>query len=90
VDTYSSTDAQRVFGEVLMKSQKHPVSVTRNGKPVAVIVSETEYQQLKLQALRAAIIAGENSGDAGLLDMDAVKKKAKQQAGLNSVNAKNS
>ncbi len=90
MDTYSSTDAQRVFGEVLMKSQKAPVSVTRNGKPVAVIVSETEYQHLKLQALRAAVIEGKNSGDAGRLDMEAVKKKAKQKAGLNSANAQNS
>lgn len=90
MDTYSSTDAQRVFGEVLLKSQKSPVSVTRNGKPIAVIVSETEYRQLKLQALRAAIVEGENSGDAGRLDMEAVKKKAKLKAVLNSANAKNS
>ena len=90
MDTYSSTDAQRVFGEVLLKSQKAPVSVTRNGKPVAVIISETEFQQLKLQALRAAVIEGENSGDAGRLDMKTIKTKAKQQAGLNSANAQNS
>ena len=90
MDTYSSTDAQRVFGEVLLKSQKAPVSVTRNGKPVAVVVSETEYQQLKLQALRAAVIEGENSGDAGRLDMETIKTKAKQQTGLNNANTQNS
>ena len=56
------------------------VMILKNGKPV--IVSETKSQQLKLQALRAAVIAGERSGDAGLLDMEAVKKKAKQKAGL--------
>ena len=37
METYSSTDAKREFGEVLTKSQRGPVSVTRNGKPIAVI-----------------------------------------------------
>ncbi len=87
MDIYSSTDAKREFGEVLLKSQKGPVSVTRNGKPIAVVVSDAEYRQLKLQALRAALIEGENSGDAGPLDMERIKQKAKRQAGLNISNA---
>ncbi len=82
MDTYSSTDAKREFGEMLLKSQKAPVGVTRNGKPVAVIVSQTDYQALKLQALRAALIEGEESGDAGILDMKAIKEKAKKEAGI--------
>jgi len=82
MDTYSSTDAKREFGEVLMKSQRAPVSVTRNGKPVAVVMSETDYRALILQALRASLIEGEESGDAGELDMEAIRAKAKQQAGL--------
>lgn len=88
MDTYSSTDAKREFGEVLMKSQRAPVSVTRNGKPIAVVMSNDEYQKLKLQALRAALIEGEESGDAGTLDMEDIKQKARSKAGL-SVNAKN-
>lgn len=80
MDTYSSTDAKREFGEVLMKSQRAPVSVTRNGKPVAVIVSDTDYQQLKLQALRAALIEGEESGEAGLMDISEIKEKARKAA----------
>ena len=82
MDTYSATDAKREFGEVLLKAQKAPVSVTRNGKPVAVVVSETDYQALKMQALRAALIDGEQSGDAGFLDMEAIRMRAKKQAGL--------
>ena len=83
MDVFSATDAKREFGEMLLKSQKAPVHVTRNGKPIAVIISETDYQTLKLQALRAALIAGEQSGDAGRLDMQTIRAKAKQQAGLN-------
>ena len=77
MNTVSSTQAKQEFGEMLMRSQIAPISVTRNGKPVAVIISETEYQTLKLQNLRAALIEGEQSGDAGELDMQAIKNKAK-------------
>ena len=84
MDSYSSTDAQRVFGEVLMKSQREPISITKNNKPVAVVVSDEDYQQLKLQALRAALIEGELSGNAGELDMEEIKRKAKEQAGLST------
>ena len=83
MDMYSATDAKREFGDMLLKSQKSPVGITRNGKPVAVIVSDSDYRTLKLQALRAALIEGEQSGDAGQLDMQAIKTKAKRQAGLN-------
>ncbi len=83
MDVFSATDAKREFGEMLMRAQKAPVGVTRNGKPIAVIVSDTEYQALKLQALRAALIEGEQSGDAGRLDMQTIKAKAMQKAGLN-------
>ena len=41
-----------------------------------------EEHEQKIQALRQALIEGEKSGDAGELDMDAIRKKAKQQAGL--------
>lgn len=82
MDKYSATDAKREFGEVLMKSQAAPISVTRNGKPIAVIMSDAQYQKLKLQSLRAALIEGELSGDAGLLNMDDIKTKARKLADL--------
>jgi len=37
----------------------------------------------KLEALRQALIEGENSGSAGPLDMEAIKRRARQEAGLN-------
>jgi antitoxin ParD1/3/4 len=36
----------------------------------------------KLEALRQALIEGENSGSAGPLDMEAIKRRARQNAGL--------
>ena len=82
MEKYSATDAKREFGEVLMKSQAAPISITRNGKPMAVIMSAAQYQEFKLQALRAALLEGELSGDAGPLDMAEIKLEARRQAGL--------
>ncbi|NVK20867.1 MAG: type II toxin-antitoxin system Phd/YefM family antitoxin [Methylocystaceae bacterium] len=79
MQSISSTEAKTHFGDVLLKSQKEPVSVTRNGKPVAVVMSEDEYRELKLQALRVAVLEGELSGDAGPLDMNVIKAQAKQE-----------
>ncbi len=35
-----------------------------------------------LQSLRAALIEGENSGDAGELHLEAIRQEAKKEAGL--------
>ncbi len=43
-----------------------------------------EEHEQKLQTLRQALIDGENSGDAGPLDMDEIIRKAEQKAGLNA------
>ena len=56
METYSSTDAKREFGEVLTKSQREPVSVTRNGKPIAVVLSNVDYEEMRLQVLRSELI----------------------------------
>ena len=44
--TMNATDAKREFGEVLLKAQKEPVAINKNGKPVAVMISATEYEEL--------------------------------------------
>ena len=78
-NTITATQAKQEFGELILRSQKSPVQVTKNGKPVAVILSDTDYQQMKKQNLRAALIEGELSGDAGELDIQAIKEKARKQ-----------
>ena len=47
---FNASDAKREFGDVLLKAQKAPVKINKNGKPVAVVVSAAEYAQL--EALR--------------------------------------
>ncbi|MCB9879035.1 MAG: type II toxin-antitoxin system ParD family antitoxin [Planctomycetes bacterium] len=41
-----------------------------------------EERETKLQALRRALIEGEQSGVAGLLDMEKIKREAREAAGL--------
>ena len=43
-----------------------------------------EEHEHKLHALRQALIEGEESGDAGPLDMDKIKRNARKKAGLDA------
>jgi len=43
---------------------------------------EEKEANSKLEALRSALLEGEESGDAGLLDMEEIRREAKQEAGL--------
>ncbi len=42
--TMNATDAKREFGEVLLKVQKEPVAINKNGKPVAVMISTADFE----------------------------------------------
>ena len=42
-----------------------------------------EREEQKIEALRQALIDGENSGDAGTLDMEEIRRNAKKKASLN-------
>jgi antitoxin ParD1/3/4 len=42
-----------------------------------------EEHEQEIAALREALIDGEKSGDAGMLDMNDIKKKARRQMGRN-------
>ena len=61
------SDARREFGDVLLKAQKSPVKINKNGKPVAVVVSATEFAEL--EALREAYLKIEIK--AGIADLEA-------------------
>ena len=64
----NASDAKREFGDVLLKAQKAPVKINKNGKPVAVVVSATEYAQLEAmreEYLKAKINQGIADLEAG-------------------------
>ncbi|SOD23033.1 type II toxin-antitoxin system Phd/YefM family antitoxin [Nitrosomonas ureae] len=47
METFNATDVKRDFGEMLLKVQKAPVAINKNGKPVAVMLSSSDYQYLE-------------------------------------------
>lgn len=65
----NASDAKREFGEVLIKAQHGPVGINRNGKPVAVVVSASDYAQF--EALKQAHL--KQSIEAGIADLQAGK-----------------
>ena len=48
------------------------------------LIRKDQQQRDKLAALQAAIVLGMESGQAGDLDIDSIKRKAKDLAGLES------
>jgi prevent-host-death family protein len=68
VRTMSAKEAKNRFGELLLEAQRGPVTIEKNGRPVAVLQSFEEHQQverLKLDWLRAAVADGLADVEAG-------------------------
>ena len=67
METISASDAKREFGELILKAQKGPVGINKNGKPVAVMMSASAFaafQAMRREALQQAI-------DEGIADIKA-------------------
>jgi len=57
----SAKDAKNRFGELLLEAQREPVTIEKNGKPVAVVRSyddDQEIERMKLERLRGMIAEG--------------------------------
>lgn len=68
MEILTASDAKREFGDLLLKVQSAPVGINKNGKPVAVMLSYTEYEQLaayKTEQLKAQIQQGIADLEAG-------------------------
>jgi antitoxin ParD1/3/4 len=66
--------------ESLLKSGRY-ASVSEIMRDSLRLLEEREANS-KLQSLRTALIEGEESGDAGELDMETIKLEAKREADL--------
>lgn len=49
MEVLNATDAKREFGDVLLKAQKEPIAINKNGKTVAIVMSAVDYQMLTNQ-----------------------------------------
>ena len=55
MEILTANKAKTHFGEMLMKVQKEPIQIDKNGKPIAVVVSIEDYEaseEIKLQMLK--------------------------------------
>lgn len=65
----SASEAKTNFGQLLERVQREPLTISKKGRPVAVLMSMDEFethQRLKLEQLRRAV-------QAGLADLNAGK-----------------
>lgn len=59
--TMTSLAAQNQFGTLIDASQRQPVTVTRRGRPVAVVLSYEDYQAVtQTLPFHVAALIGEN------------------------------
>ena len=83
METLNASDAKREFGEVLLKAQKAPVRINKNGKPIAVMVSAETFDKLQAAqraALQQAIDEGMADVRAGrVVDSDEVFSQLRKQ-----------
>ena len=63
--TIAAKDAKNKFGEMLDTVQREPLIIEKHGRAVAVVMSAQEYQQMKLERLRAKLAVGEEQLDRG-------------------------
>lgn len=64
----NASDAKKEFGEMLLKAQKELVGINKNGKPVAVMLSMGDYEELqflKAQWLKPELQKGLDDYQAG-------------------------
>lgn len=70
MDTLTANEAKTHFGDMLLKAQRAPIQISKNGKPVAVVISTDEYAQLealKLRVLQARAVQAKADIAAGKL-----------------------
>jgi prevent-host-death family protein len=68
MDTIPAADAKTNFGALLDKAQREPVTISKNGRAVAVIMSATafeENQRLRLEFLRQEVRKGLDEAERG-------------------------
>ena len=61
----AAKEAKNNFGEMLDTVQREPIIIEKHGRAVAVVMSAQEYQQMKLERLRANLAVGEGQLDRG-------------------------
>jgi prevent-host-death family protein len=68
MQTVTAREAKNTFGDTLLRALRSPVQITRNGKPIAVLMSVENYRQteeLKMAALKHMVEQADREMEAG-------------------------
>lgn len=68
MDALTANEAKTQFGDMLLKAQRAPVQINKNGKPVAVVISMDEYEgieALKVRLLQSRALQAKSDIEAG-------------------------
>ena len=60
-----ASEAKTHFGALLDSAQREPVTVSKQGRPVAVLMSIQDYEEMKLARLRTHLAEGEAQIERG-------------------------
>ena len=66
METLTAQEARVKFGDLLLKSQKGPVRITRSGKPVSVMISADDFEimeEVKMRYLKEKLARAKNDID---------------------------
>ena len=66
METLTAQEARVKFGDLLLKSQKGPVRITRSGKPISVMISVDDFEimeELKIRYLKEKLARAKNDID---------------------------
>ncbi len=61
----AAKEAKTHFGELLDTAQREPITIEKHGRPVAVVLSTQEYNEMKRARLRAELAIGEEQANRG-------------------------
>jgi prevent-host-death family protein len=74
MEIITAREAKNTFGDTIVKALRSPVQITRNGKPIVVMMSMENYhqaEQLKLAELRRMVEQADRELETGdFLDGD--------------------
>ncbi len=68
MNALSANEAKTQFGDMLLRVQRAPIQINKNGKPVAVVISMDEYESfeaLKLRSLQTRAAQAKTDIDSG-------------------------
>ena len=86
MDSYSANDAKTQFGQLLMKVQREPVEIKKNGKPVAVMISVNAFDMMTELVERILDIKPDEDAETSrkrlkriLIQMDDIREKISRE-----------